>query len=302
MSQKIFGSKDSTGRKLDIIENYLSMYQQALSNTRLSTMYIDAFAGSGEVPLTDKSYGLFDEDSQFDEEGQTVLSGSAERAMSIEPRFSRYSFIDKKRECVETLKEKFRSHSNFTHASFSIGDANNEVQKICYDTNWRFKRGVVLLDPFGSQVKWETIEAIANTEALDLWYLLPAGLGVFRQIANNGTVDQTHKASITRLFGTQEWQRAFLTPKSEPDLFDDNKISYQKTVTPESAAQYMMDRLQNVFKGGVMDAMIPLGKHAYPSHYLLFAWANPSPKAKALANKLSKAALKATDSKHGRIV
>jgi len=64
----------------------------------------------------------------------------------------------------------------------------------------------------------------------------------------------------------------------------------------------MIERLGTVFKGGVMQEMIPLGKHAYPSFYLVFAWGNTSPKAKKLANDLSKAALKATDRRHGRTV
>ena len=57
MVQKRFGSADSTGRKLDVIEEYLSMYQKALSYTELSTIYIDGFAGSGEVLLADPAFG-----------------------------------------------------------------------------------------------------------------------------------------------------------------------------------------------------------------------------------------------------
>jgi hypothetical protein len=78
--------------------------------------------------------------------------------------------------------------------------------------------------------------------------------------------------------------------------------SQEKIVTPRSAALFMIERLKGIFKGGVMDEMIPLGKHAYPSYYLLFAWGNASPKATGLAKRLSKAAVKATDRKHGRFI
>lgn len=295
MVQKRFGSAESTGRKLDVIGEYLSMYQKALSKTGFTTIYIDGFAGSGEVPLAEHI------DSLFDEDVEVVIAGSADRALAINPPFSRYVFIDKRQRCIDALTERFADNPNVARISFVSGDANEHVQGICAAQQWRWQRGVVLLDPFGSQVSWETIEAIAATKSLDLWYLFPAGLGVFRQISRSGKVDRTHEASITRLFGTDAWKSAFLKPSAQSDLFGE-RPSLERAVTPESAALFMVERLKQVFQGGVMDTMIPLGKHAYPSYYLLFAWGNASPKAKALATRLSRAAVKATDRKNGRIV
>ncbi len=295
MTQKRFGSAKSTGRKLDVIGEYLSMYQKALNATAFQTIYIDGFAGSGEVPIAEHKDGLFDEDVQ------TVIAGSADRALRVDPPFSRYIFIDKRKKCIEALKVKFKDGPNAERVTHLVGDANEHVQKLCTSEQWRSQRGVILLDPFGSQVNWPTIEAIAATKALDLWYLFPAGLGVFRQISKDGTVDKTHEASITRLLGTDAWKSAFFEPSKQTELFGE-PVTQEKIVTPESAALFMIERLKTVFEGGVMDEMIPLGKHAYPSYYLLFAWGNASPKAKTLANRLSKAAVTATDRKHGRII
>lgn len=295
MAQKRFGSADSTGRKLGVIEEYLSMYQKALSNTGLKTLYIDGFAGSGEVPLADHKDGLFDEDVK------TVMAGSADRALNVSPPFDRYIFIDKRKKCIDALKTKFRDNPHVARVNYLVGDANKHIQELCTKEQWRSQRGVVLLDPFGSQVKWSTIEAIADTEALDLWYLFPAGLGVFRQIGKDGTVDPTHEQSITRIVGIENWKTAFMKPSTQGELFGE-RITHEKVVTPESAAEFMIERLKTVFRGGVLEEMIPLGKHAYPSYYLLFAWGNPSTKATALARKLSKAAVKATDRKHGGLV
>ncbi len=295
MAQKKFGSVESTGRKLDVIGEYLSMYQMALKNTAFRTVYVDGFAGSGEVPIVESTNGLFDQDVK------TVIAGSADRALRVDPPFDRYVFIDNRRKCIEALQTKFGSNPHSGRVSYIKGDANNHIQAICSSEHWRLQRGVVLLDPFGSQVNWSTIEAIAATKALDLWYLFPAGLSVFRQISGTGTVDPTHESSITRLLGTENWKTAFLRPSKQGDLFGETENS-EKVVTPESAALFMIDRLKGVFEGGVMDEMIPLGKHAYPSYYLLFAWGNASQKAAALARRLSKAAVRATDRKHGRIV
>ncbi len=295
MAQRRFGSADSTGRKLDVIETYLSIYQKALSNTGLKTLYIDGFAGSGEVPFADHKDGLFDDDVK------TVMAGSADRALNVSPPFARHIFIDKRKKCIDALKVKFKANPIGDRVNYLVGDANKHIQELCAKELWHSQRGVVLLDPFGSQVEWSTIEAIAATKALDLWYLFPAGLGVFRQIGKDGTVDPTHEQSITRIVGTENWKTAFMKPSRQADLFGE-RTSHEKVVTPESAAEFMIERLKTVFRGGVLEEMIPLGKHAYPSYYLLFAWGNPSAKATALARKLSKAAVKATDRKHGRLV
>jgi len=295
MSQIQFGSSQSTGRKLDVISEYLNMYQKALSQTSLSTIYIDGFAGSGEIPQGEVSASL------FDDEVSTVIVGSAKRALEVHPKFDEYVFIDSRKACIDTLRSNFDEMPHSASTRFQIGDANAEITKICQDTDWKFKRGVVLLDPFGSQVSWETIETIANTQALDLWYLFPAGVGVFRQIGADGTVDDTHAPSITRLFGTEDWKTAFLKPSSQGELFGD-PVRTEKVVTPESAAQFMIQRMKAVFQGGVLNEMIPLGQHAYPSYYLIFAWGNPSTKAKRLAARLSRAAIVATDRKHGRTI
>ena len=119
-------------------------------------------------------------------------------------------------------------------------------------------------------------------------------MSVYRQVGNDGSIHATHEPSITRIFGTEDWKNAFLKPVEKQDLFDpEPRIVMEKTVTPLSATEFMMDRMRDTFKGGVLDIKIPLGKHSYPSFYLIFAWGNPSPGATNLANKLSRAAINA---------
>jgi three-Cys-motif partner protein len=141
-------------------------------------------------------------------------------------------------------------------------------------------------------VKWTTIEAIAKTQAIDLWYLFPAGLGVHRQIGKDATIDPTHAASLDDLLGTKEWRRAFIEERSENDLFGARRDQI-KTATPESITRFMIERMRPVFKGGVLDEWLPLGSNGIHMYSLIFAWANPSPKAK-LAGKLAAAVLRST--------
>jgi three-Cys-motif partner protein len=145
-------------------------------------------------------------------------------------------------------------------------------------------------------VSWETIIAIAATEAIDLWYLFPAGLGVYRQISKSGDIHETHEASLDKLFGTHEWRNVFVETQSENDLFEARE-NRKKQATVESVTRFMAERMRTVFKGGVLDEWLPLGSKGIHMYSLMFAWANPSKKAK-LAGKLARAVLRSN--KDGR--
>jgi len=299
MVQKKFGSTQSTGHKLDIIDEYLGMYQRALGG-KFHTTYIDAFAGSGEVPVGEEGREtLFDNDLETRE----VIVGSVARAIDVVPAFDRFVFVDKRKACIDELKLKYASRLESSDSSFLQGDANEHLQAFCrtIESQRQRCRGVVFLDPFGSQVNWDTVVAIANTRILDLWYLFPAGCSVFRQISGDGRVDATHAPSIDRIYGTPNWRTAFLEPSKQSDMFSDEQRT-DKMVTPESAADFMIERMKTIFRGGVLEAKVPLGRHAYASYYLLFAWGNDSVAASNLARKLAKSAIKASDRKHGRLI
>lgn len=303
-SQTVFGSLGSTGVKLDIIREYISMYQKTVGEmTWARTHYIDAFAGSGQIPLANQNNegtlwadGADDKNSEL---AQSFIKGSTQIALEIEPAFAQYTFIEKDKLKSEELGELLKDHPIADRVEIRNGDANIEVRSIC-STMASKDRAVVFLDPFGSQVEWKTIEAIAKTQAMDMWYLFPAGLSVFRQISKDGDVHPTHTKSIDRIFGTTEWRQAFLKKRKVIDLFNQETEVSEKTVTPESAAEYMIDRLKTVFKGTVTEFKVPLGKHAYPSYYLLFASGNPSGPARNLTASLATAAVKAIESKNGK--
>ena len=78
---------------------------------------------------------------------------------------------------LDTLKSEFPALA--TDISVQQGEANDEIRKIC-DKDWRSHRAVLFVDPYGMQMEWQTIEAIASTQAIDLWLLFPLGIGVTR--------------------------------------------------------------------------------------------------------------------------
>lgn len=281
MAQIKFGSSD-TVTKLGCLEKYLKAYLNVFKKLDWPhTIYIDAFAGTGEIPQAANYPQL-----PLDDEGQAFVVGSARRALQLSEKFDEYIFIEKKRgnaRELEKLKEAYPDRAE--NITVLNEDANTALQKLCAERNWRKCRAVVFLDPFGSQVEWKTIEAVARTRSIDLWYLFPAGLSVHRQVRKrDGTVLDEHQASLDRILGTPDWRKAFSESYESPDLFNSTSIASRKVVTAASATDFMIERMKRIFKGGVLDDWLPLGTGNVHMFSLLFAWANPSPNAKKAGN------------------
>lgn len=193
-----FGGKWTT-EKLSIVASYLKAYTTALRNkptpdNPFKKAYIDAFAGSGYHEITqggerDDSQPIFPD--LAGPEPQALLEGSASLALKTIPRFDRYIFIERRADRCAQL-EALRIEFPHLAADITIqqGDANAEIQGLCA-RNWQSHRAVLFLDPYGMQVEWTTITAIAATEAIDLWVLWPLGVGVNRLLTRSGAIPAT---------------------------------------------------------------------------------------------------------------
>lgn len=287
MPQKRFGGKH-TEEKLELVENYLDRYTTALKYQSFHLIYFDAFAGTGDISQPqDAEQSLLPM-----EDYKPFIIGSARRALGLKHPFDEYVFTDKKKANVDALaglREEYPQLQDRIDARHA--DANAELRDFCAQTDWRKCRAVVFLDPFGNDVAWETLKAIAATKAIDLWYLFPAGLGVHRQIGRDGSVHYTHEASLDRMLGTPAWREAFIDTHHVTDLFDVTQKKTSKIADPRSITEFMIDRMRRIFKGGVLDEWLPLGSKNVHMYSLIFAWANPGEKAK-LAAKLARAVLK----------
>jgi three-Cys-motif partner protein len=286
MAQKPFGG-EGTLTKLSTIEDYLEFYTRALSKQEFRLHYLDAFAGTGEIPLRDEMPLLQDA-----AESDTIIEGSARRALKIKRPFDRYVFVDRspgKVKSLHALKDKFPKLRDRIHVYQA--DANDAVRSFCEELGAR-DRSVIFLDPFGNQVAWETIEAIAATQKADLWYLFPAGLGVMRQITRDGKIIRDAEASLNRIFGDFPWRDHVIAKRSGSpemsDLFEKpDEDNYERIATTESVTRLMISRMQAIFPGGVSDKWLALGKGRRHEYSLLFAWANPSEGTRRLAGRVS---------------
>jgi three-Cys-motif partner protein len=275
-----------TEAKLDVIERYLRSYQKVLTKFRSNggrTVYFDAFAGTGDLPIDVNDGGLLKDVEDL----RVIVEGSARRALGVKPPFSKFVFVERSREKAKELAGLKVVYPDRA-ASMDViwGDANAELLKFCTATNWRETRAVVFLDPFGNQVDWLTIAEIARCK-IDLWYLFPAFLGVSRQISKEGTITSEKAASLDRLFGDSDWRRELLSEETVTELDGTTRKKPIKIATPDVVTRYMISRMASVFKGGVLKEWLPLGRGGSHWYSLLFAWGNKSEAAGRIASDIA---------------
>ena len=152
-------------------------------------------------------------------------------------------------------------------------DANEYLNDLC-GKNWRRHRAVLFLDPYGMEVEWQTITAIANTQAIDLWILFPLGIAVNRLLKRDGDVDTTVRHKLDRFFGTTDWYDTFYEIASSPTLFGEEMV-VQKISDFQSIAQYFVQRLQTVFTGVANNPLPLYNSKNNPLYLLCFAAGNP---------------------------
>ncbi len=281
MSEHEFGGV-WTDKKLELLRKYMDFYATALKNFPFRKIYIDAFAGTGY-----RSRKSSKEQAALNfPEFQELTKGSARIALEVEPAFDEYIFIEKNRNRFKELK-KLQDDFPFLseRIKFKKEDANTAIKNICNKTDWRNNRAILFLDPYGMQVDWSTIETIASTKAIDLWYLFPAGMGVDRCLTSDADISPEHRKAMDRLLGRTDWFDAFYTASETRDLFGEVRTGWVKDCNIPKIGEYFINRLNGIFPGVGKKGYPLCNSRGYCMYILFFACSNPAPRAKNLALK-----------------
>ncbi|HEY9431016.1 MAG TPA: three-Cys-motif partner protein TcmP [Blastocatellia bacterium] len=267
-----------TEKKLESVRQYLIGYRTALKNTPFKTAYIDAFAGTGyrtTLANNEPESLLFPEMDSF-------LDGSARIALQVEPRFHKYIFIEKD---PNRFAELQKLKEEFPHLAEDIKlenkDANSFLKGLCQGPSWKNHRAVLFLDPFGMQVTWDTIEAIGQTQAIDLWLLFPLGVAVNRILTKSGRISPTWRNKLDEMFGASDWYDVFYRKSKTQNLFGEEEVT-EKIGDFDSISQYFVNRLNTVFAGVAPNPLPLYNSRKNPIFVLCFAVGNPKGKYPAL--------------------
>lgn len=283
MTSQKFGG-DWTAKKLNFFTSYLDAYLIALQNQKFKKIYIDAFAGTGEIETSD---------------GEAYLAGSAKRALSAERRFDHYYFIEsdesKASELEHMIDTEFPHLKRFT--TVYRGDANEKLGKIINDIDWRFSRGLLFLDPYATQVDWATLERVAGTKSIDVWYLFPFS-ALNRMLPKNGKYGSWEN-TIDRLLGDNSWRTEFYKKDPQLSLFDlgvidggEEEDRLVKDASPEHIKEFLISRLKTIFSWVSNNPRIFKNSKNSPMFLFCFAISNESVAAQRLALRIADHILK----------
>ena len=283
-----------TEEKLEAFEKYVNAYLTIMNSYRETNkwklIYFDGFAGSGSrnEKKKEKDSALlqdFFKDSILQKEELNLYKGAAERVLSIPQRgFDYYYFVDKDPESSLKLHELLSRFENEKTIVYRNSDANKQIEMLAgaMQKDKTFA-SLVLLDPFGMQVDWNSIEMLKGTRT-DLWILIPTGVIVNRLLDRKGEL--THIDKLKIFFGKDEdFLRGYFYTKSQEQTFFGEIEKVRKVEKPiQKIAELYVQQLKDIFKYVTPEPLVLYNSRNTPIFH--FACASNSRVAVKIANEI----------------
>jgi three-Cys-motif partner protein len=241
--------------KLDIMREYAGAYVNILSKKSWCKgyVYIDAFAGAGQHIR--KATG-------------ELIAGSPLNALSVEPPFTEYHYIDLDGEKVVELEKLAADSPNVT---VYHDDCNETLVKsifpdLAYET---YKRGLCFLDPYGLHLDWKTVEMAGKMGTIDILINFPI-MDMNRNVLFDD-LSKAKKEDIERMnifWGNREWQKILY--REQDDLFGKTHL-----LRAENFKHLALEYKKRLISGAgfkfVPEPVLMRNANNGPLYYLFFA-------------------------------
>ena len=269
-----------TEEKLDTFTKYVEAYLTIMNNNRdtynWKLIYFDGFAGSGTRLDYVKKESLLNDlfnNNEIDFDEINLYQGAAERILSIEQRGFDYNyFIDMDKHASEQLKEHLHIYEKpETKLIFRCSDANTEIKKLATALKDNCKlKALVLLDPFGMQVNWNSINELKGTNT-DLWILIPTGVIVNRLLDKNGKLN--HCNTLCSFFGISEDEirEYFYKKQVIQTLFGTEERIIKINQPIKKIAELYIKQLSTIFEYVTEKPLIMYNRKNVPIFHFAFA-------------------------------
>jgi len=264
--------------KLDALGQYLNFYTTVLKKQGhwlRGTIFFDAFAGPGFSRIRSKEKttepaNLFGSDAEVDAAEIAFLKGSPRVALDIANPFTRYIFVERDSHRIAELNALKAEYKGGCAIIVQENDANAALNEwLASGIDWRAHRAVVFLDPFGMQVPWATIEALAATKAIEALINFPLWMAVNRLLTRSGRIDPGWQDSLDTFFGSSDWRT--IAYEEGADLFGTRRDKVDDA--GQRILEWYRARLRKAF-GHVSAARLIKNTRGNPLYYLI--WAGPN--------------------------
>jgi len=240
--------------KLEIIKKYASAYSTIMSKqSRIKNhYYIDGFAGAGYHISRDTS---------------ELIPGSPTNALSIEPPFDEYHFIDLDGGKTQLLKKISKISPN---AHVYEGDCNKILIKdifplVRYED---YNRALCVLDPYGLHLNWEVTYNAGKSRTIEIFLNFP--LMNMNVLWNDPSkVEQRQINRMNAFWGDESWRDAAY--EKQQGLFE----TFEEKRTSGTIAEAFRKRLKEVAGFNYVPEPIPMrNTNGSTVYYLFFASPN----------------------------
>ena len=270
-----------TQEKLQILRGYLERYTTVLKRQRFNLVYVDAFAGTGYVdigsPRDPQETPLLVTDIDADTAG--ILKGSTRLALEVDDRpFDQLVFVEQNPAYAAEL-QLLQSEFPDRDIHVQTADANVFLPEWCSSLNrrlgvpWSRQRAVIFLDPFATEVDWQTVQSIAETKSVDLWILFPLS-ALTRILPTERQPDEEWAAVLDRVFGGSEWRNALYSTYRQPTLFGEDQIFTVRS-DQQAIVDAYLSKLGTVFEKVAPEPRWLVNRMSSPQFAFMFAASNP---------------------------
>jgi len=146
--------------KLEIIEQYARAYSTILAGhakTSFFHVYIDAFAGAGR---------------HISKATEEMVPGSPLNALTVQPRFREYHFIEIAQEKIQNLRDLVGDRND---VFIYEGDCNQVLLRDVFPRVQysQYRRGLCLLDPYGLHLDWKVLAEAGRMKSFEVFLNFP---------------------------------------------------------------------------------------------------------------------------------
>lgn len=199
--------------KLDILREYAGPYSRILANNGFHHGYINAFSGAGQ---------------HIRKEDKQEVQGSPLVALSVEPKFDEYHFIDLDGEKLDFLRGKVGSRDD---TKFYAGDSNQVLldsilPRFTYEQR---TRALCLLDPYGLTLDWNVVLNAGKNRAVEVFVNFPV-MHMNRNCKKQqiGDILPGELRAMDRFWGDRSWYTAMFRPSGQGLLFGGEDLVKQE--------------------------------------------------------------------------
>ena len=216
---KNFGG-DHTELKLEVLEEYASMFCRALKNKGFKLIYIDCFAGEGQ------------QKTKTDDK----ILGSVSRILQ-QNMFDKYYFIEKDDATYQNLKAITKDKGNSTAYH---GDMNDILPEILRQNRSSKNRFLIFIDPFGLQLDFDILKKIKTLGKFDILFLLNLQ-AISRMIPLEQKRQQpAWKDTLTKIFGDRNaWESVYELKRQSNFLQEETEQERQSNISKIFLENYL---------------------------------------------------------------